>query len=250
MAKDRRAGGAPRWIALCAGCVAAALLLALVFTYLLTTEHIRSAIARFRRGDGPARAVHGIPYADLINRTAAAHALNPAIVAAVVAAESGFNARARSRSGAYGLMQVLPTTWREVDSAQACPPQTARLTVPPCMDDPAANLAVGASYLHRLVERFGGNLLLALAAYNAGADAVEHHHGVPPYPETARYLRQVALAWFHLEQDGTLTPFWRGVLRSFDIWQRTRAALVGTFAPRRSPPLPARALHARVAARW
>ena len=245
MAIGRRAGGAPRWLRLFAGCAAAALLLALVVISLLTAEHIRSAIGRFSRGDGPARDVHAIPYADLINRTAAAHALNPAIVAAVVAAESGFNARARSRSGAYGLMQVLPATWREVDSAEACPPQTARLTIPPCMDDPAANLAVGTSYLHRLVRRFNGNLLLALAAYNAGADAVEHHHGVPPYPETARYLRQVALAWFHLERDGTLTPFWRGVLRSFEVWQRTREALAGALAPSHT-----QVLRARAAAGW
>jgi soluble lytic murein transglycosylase-like protein len=216
-----------------------------VVLYVLTAAHIRSALNRFNQGDGPARPVHDIPYADLINRTAAANALNPAVVAAVVAAESGFDARAVSRSGAHGLMQVLPTTWREVDSAQACAPQTAQLTIPPCMDDPAANLAVGTSYLHRLVRRFDGNLLLALAAYNAGADAVEHHHGVPPYPETARYLRQVALAWFHLQQDGTLTPFWRGVLRSFDVWQRTRAALLGTLLPRRHPTL-----HARAAVRW
>ncbi|HYM69338.1 MAG TPA: lytic transglycosylase domain-containing protein [bacterium] len=227
MAIGRRTGGAPRWFQICAGSVAAALLLALTFIYLLTTAHVRSALSRFSRGDAPPRSVHGIPYADLINRAASAHDVNPAVVAAVVAAESGFNAHARSRRGAYGLMQVLPATWREVGVTPSCAPQTAALTTPPCMDDPAANLDVGAAYLGRLIRRFNGNLLLALAAYNAGAETVEQHGGVPPFPETARYLRQVALAWFHLQQDGTLTPFWRGVLRSFDVWQRARAALIG-----------------------
>ncbi|HXX36609.1 MAG TPA: transglycosylase SLT domain-containing protein [bacterium] len=235
MAIGRRTGGAPRWTRVCAGCAAAALLFALTFLYALTTAHVRSAISRFSHGDAPARRVHNIPYADLINRTATAHNVNPAVVAAVVAAESGFNAGARSRRGAYGLMQVLPTTWRDIGAGASCAPQTARLTIPPCMEDPGANLDVGTTYLERLIHRFNGNLLLALAAYNAGAETVERNRGVPPYPETARYLRQVALAWFHLQRDGTLTPFWRGVLRSFDIWQRARAALLGG----RSAPSPA-----------
>lgn len=235
MAIGRRTGGAPRWIRLVAGCTAAALLLVLTVVYALTTIHVRSALARFSRGDAPSRPVHNIPYAELINRTAGAHHVNPAVVAAVVAAESGFNPAARSRRGAYGLMQVLPATWRDVGPKTSCAPETARLTTPPCMDDPGANLDVGVTYLERLIRRFDGNLLLALAAYNAGAETVARTRGVPPYPETARDLRQVALAWFQLQRDGTLTPFWRGVLRSFDAWQRARAALLGGRAAHALP---------------
>jgi len=244
----RRTGGAPRWLGICAGCSAAALLFVLTILYLLTTANVRAAVARFSRGDAPARTVHDVPYADLINRTAGHYRLNPAVVAAVVAAESGFNARARSRRGAYGLMQILPTTWREAKVEPRCAPQTARLTSPPCMDDPAANLTVGVAYLRQLVLRFDGNLLLALAAYNAGAETVEEHRGVPPYPETARYVRQVALAWVHLQEDGTLTPFWRGVLRSYDALERARAALTGGLGALAEPRVWAYARNAWTAA--
>ena len=220
----RTLGGAPRWVIACAVVCLAALLLAAAVLY-LTTVHVPAAVARLARDGGVARPVHDIPYANLINRVAAAHQMNPALVAAVVAAESGFNPRARSPRGAYGLMQVMPATWRELAAGPGCSPEIARLTAPPCMDDPAANLETGTAYLRRLVDRFNGNLPLALAAYNAGAVMVERHEGVPPFPETGRYLRQVALAWLHLQREGTLTPLWRNLLRSVDLAQQARLAI-------------------------
>jgi hypothetical protein len=229
MATGPRTGGAPRWVRPFVICCAATLLIALTVLY-LTTVQVRTAVARLERDGARARAVRGIPYADLINRVSTAHRLNPALVAAVVSVESNFNARARSHRGAYGLMQVMPQTWRAFGSPR-CPPLTARLTIPPCMDDPAANLDVGAAYLRALLDRFGGDPLLALAAYNAGTGAVTHHAGVPPFPETTRYLRLVALAWMHLQDDGTLTPFWLGVIRSLHVWEHARVAvLVSTEA--------------------
>jgi len=225
MASGRGMGGAPRWMGVYRIVFAAALLLTLTIIY-LTTVHVRTAVARFLRDAAPPRQIHGIPYARLINRIAAAHRLDPALVGAIVVAESGFDPRARSPRGAYGLMQVMPATWREVGGAPACADAVARLTRPPCMDDPTANLEVGATYLRRLMDRFGGNVALAVAAYNAGAGTVLQHRGVPPFPETTRYLRQVALAWFHLQREGTLTPFWLTVIRSFDRWQRARLILV------------------------
>jgi hypothetical protein len=93
------------------------------------------------------------------------------------------------------------------------------------MNDPAANLEVGSRYLRRLVDRFRGNIVLAIAAYNAGVNPVVRNRGVPPYPETTRYLRRVALAWLHLEQDGTLTPFWLAVIRSYGRWQQAESVL-------------------------
>ncbi len=244
MAIGRRTGGAPRWLEVFGICCAAALLLTLTVIY-LATVHVRTAVARFTRDAAIPRWVHDIPYADLINAAAAAHHLSPALLAAVVMAESGFDPRARSRRGAYGLMQVMPATWREIGTLAACAPELARLTTPPCMNDPAANLEVGTRYLRHLVDRFGGNIVLAVAAYNAGASTVAQHRGVPPYPETNRYLREVALAWLHLEQDGTLTPFWLTVIRTYGRWPQAWGMLVLSLtalsvtwlhpAPRRAP---------------
>ncbi len=221
----RRTGGAPRWTNVLGLCCAAALLFVLTVFY-LAAVHVRTAVDRFTRDASIPRSVHDIPYADLINTTAAAHHLSPTLLAAMVMAESGFDPQAHSRRGAYGLMQVMPATWREIGTRPACVPDIARLTTPPCMDDPASNLEVGTRYLRRLVDRFEGNVVLAVAAYNAGARTVAQHGGVPPYPETNRYLREVALAWLHLEQDGTLTPFWLTVIRTYGRWPQAWGMLV------------------------
>ena len=242
MAPGRSPGGRPLWKGTRLALAAPVLLFTLTLLY-LTTVHVQAAVARFTRDAAVPRLVRALPYATLINNTAAQHRLSPALLAAIVMAESDFDTHARSARGAYGLMQVMPATWSEVGRGLACAPPVARLTSPPCMEDPAANLEVGAIYLRRLVDRFGGNTVLAVAAYNAGAGEVIQHGGVPPFPETNRYLRQVALAWFHLQKDGTLTPFWRHAVRTLDAWLRVRTALLiglGVFAlhwlwPRPSP---------------
>ena len=230
----RRLGGAPRWLIGYVFLCLATLLLAATILY-VTTAHVTVAVSRLPRDGMVPRSVHGIPYAELINRTAQHHRLNPALVAAVVFTESGFHAQARSSRGAYGLMQVLPVTWRAHAGEPACAPEIARLTEPPCMDDPESNLETGTAYLRRLIDRFKGNLPYALAAYNAGAGTVEHHEGVPPFPETTRYLRQVAQVWLHLQQDGTFTPVWRILLRSANVESYARAgveiSLVGLAVP-------------------
>lgn len=243
MAPGRSPGGRPRWARVYVTFVAAVLLLTLTIIY-LTTVHVQAAVARFTRDADVVRPVRALPYAALINQMAAQHRLNPALVAAIIMAESGFDTHARSARGAHGLMQIMPATWREIESGRGCAPGIAGLTSPPCMEDPAANLEVGTIHLRRLVDQFGGNTVLAVAAYNAGAGEVLQYGGVPPFPETTRYLRQVALAWFHLQKDGTLTPFWRHIIRSLDAWLRVRAALViglGALALHRLWPRPARA---------
>lgn len=230
MANGRRTGGAPWWLRLYGGVFAATLLLTLALVY-LTTVHVRIAAARFARDAAGLRLVHAIPYADLINQTAAAVRLNPALLAAIVSAESGFDARARSPRGAYGLMQVMPGTWREIGGTADCrPPALEDPAGSACMERPAANLAVGAAYLRRLADRFDGNMVLAVAAYNAGMTPVLRYHGVPPFPETTRYMRQVSLAWLQLQSQGTLTPFWSAVIRRFELWRRLRGILVATLA--------------------
>jgi hypothetical protein len=234
MTIGRRLGGAPRWLIAYLSMCLAALLFAATILY-LTTAHATAAVVRFPREGASPRLVRNIPYAALINTIARARHVNPALIAAVMFVESGFNARARSPRGAYGLMQVLPGTWRELAGSPVCPAEIARLTAPPCMEDPQANIETGTAYLRRLIDRFNGNLPYALAAYNAGAGTVEHHEGVPPYPETTRYLRQVALVWFHLQRDGTLTPVWRTLLRSANLESYLRStvavSLIGLTVP-------------------
>ena len=105
------------------------------------------------------------------------HGLDPNLVLAVVAVESGFQADAVSHKGAQGLMQLMPATARDLGVADAF--------------DPAQNLDGGTRYLRMLVARYGGDLGKALAAYNAGPGAVTRHGGVPPYRETHHYIDRV-----------------------------------------------------------
>ena len=119
------------------------------------------------------------PYADDIFAAAKDNDLNPSLLAAVAAEESRFDPRAVSRKGARGLLQVMPSTG-------------IRLGVSPRdLFDPDTNLQVGARYLRQLIDRFGGDLALVLAAYNAGEGTVEHYGGVPPYRETLDYLQRI-----------------------------------------------------------
>jgi len=102
--------------------------------------------------------------------------LDPRLVQAVIQVESGYNPRALSRKGAVGLMQLMPGTARD-------------LSIPDPWD-PEQNVRGGTTYLRRMIDRFG-ELELALAAYNAGPEAVVQHGGVPPYDETREYVRKV-----------------------------------------------------------
>jgi soluble lytic murein transglycosylase-like protein len=230
MPNGRRMGGAPWWMWMYAGLFAATLLLTLGLIY-LTTVYVRTAAAQFAVDAATPHPVHDIPYADLINRTATAARLNPALLAAIVAAESAFDSHARSARGAYGLMQVMPGTWREIGGTSGCGTDALELgTAPACMERPEANLAVGAAYLRRLADRFNGDMVLTVAAYNAGAAPVLRYHGVPPFPETVRYVRQVSLAWLRLQSTGTLSPAWSAVIRRYDLWQRLRGVFVVALA--------------------
>ncbi len=116
----------------------------------------------------------------LISEVAARHGLPAALLKGVVAVESGFNPRAVSPAGAIGLMQLMPATARALGVNDPF--------------DPAANLDGGARYLKQMLDRFQGDIRLALAAYNAGPGAVEHYRGVPPYRETRAYIDKVLTA--------------------------------------------------------
>ncbi|MFN8109652.1 MAG: lytic transglycosylase domain-containing protein [Thermoleophilia bacterium] len=112
----------------------------------------------------------------LINRAAQQAGVDPALVAAVARAESSFNVTAGSPAGARGLMQLMPGTARGLGVTDIL--------------DPAQNLAAGSRYLKQQIDTFG-DLRSALAAYNAGPNAVRRYGGVPPYTETQNYVTKV-----------------------------------------------------------
>jgi soluble lytic murein transglycosylase-like protein len=115
-------------------------------------------------------------YDELIGETAAFYRLPPALVKAVIAAESAFDPLAVSRRGAQGLMQLMPQT-------------AAQLGVEDPLE-PASNVKGGSGYLRAMLDRYG-DLSRALAAYNAGPTAVDRYGGVPPYRETRDYVDRV-----------------------------------------------------------
>jgi len=115
---------------------------------------------------------------DIVIEAARQTELDPDLLFAVIQVESGGDATAVSPKGALGLMQLMPETAREVGVLNPL--------------DPFENVLGGARYLSRMLQRFRGDLRLALAAYNAGPSAVEKHGGVPPYRETREYVRKVS----------------------------------------------------------
>jgi Transglycosylase SLT domain len=123
----------------------------------------------------------------LIEQQAKAQKLDPALVKALIAVESGFDPAAVSPKGALGLMQIIPDTARRYRIAG-----DRKHTLEQKLLDPVINVRVGTRYLHDLLALFAGDLRLALAAYNAGEGAVSRHdNNVPPYAETEDYVKLV-----------------------------------------------------------
>jgi soluble lytic murein transglycosylase len=115
-------------------------------------------------------------YDGLIGLTAREHDVQPALVKAVIAAESNFDPGAVSRKGAQGLMQLMPTTAEQLGVEDPL--------------QPTENVRGGTRYLRKMLDRYG-DLSRALAAYNAGPSAVDRYGGVPPYRETQDYVNRV-----------------------------------------------------------
>jgi len=107
--------------------------------------------------------------------------VDAALVRAIMHAESWFEPQAVSRSGAQGLMQLMPATQHRFGVANPF--------------DPLDNVTAGVAYLAWLLEEFGGDLDRVIAAYNAGENAVRRHDGIPPYPETREYVRRVNILY-------------------------------------------------------
>jgi soluble lytic murein transglycosylase-like protein len=122
-----------------------------------------------------------------VKHHAGRHNIDPMLVRAVIEVESGFEPEAVSRVGAQGLMQIMPTTGEELG-----------LTAP---FDPESNIEAGIRYLKQMLNQFG-TVPLALAAYNAGPNAVKKHGGIPPFAETERYVQKVLSLYLRLRGEG------------------------------------------------
>jgi soluble lytic murein transglycosylase-like protein len=122
----------------------------------------------------------------LIHQAADRHGIEPAMIKAIIMAESSFDPKAVSNRGALGLMQLMPQTAESLGVADAF--------------DPGNNIDAGARYLRQLLNHFRGDIELALAAYNAGIQNVLNHRGIPPYKATQSYVEKVLTYYEHYKR--------------------------------------------------
>jgi len=125
----------------------------------------------------PAKPIVKPPFRELVEAAAARYSLDADLITSVIAVESNFDPKALSRKNARGLMQLLPET-------------AARLGVQNIYD-PQENIDAGTRYLRELLQKYNNDLVLTLAAYNAGPERVQQYGRVPPFPETLSYVRRV-----------------------------------------------------------
>jgi soluble lytic murein transglycosylase-like protein len=116
-------------------------------------------------------------FSPIINKAANKHNIDPALVKAIILVESGYDAMATSEKGAIGLMQIMPNTVSGLSTED--------------MYNPVHNINAGVEYLRSLLNQFGGDLELAIAAYNAGSSKVREYQGVPPYDATKNFVKEV-----------------------------------------------------------
>lgn len=117
------------------------------------------------------------PFDGIIHKAAERYEVDPALVKAIIMAESSYNPRAVSKKGARGLMQLMPRTAKALGVEDSF--------------DPADNINAGVRYFKQLLDQFNGNVKLAVAAYNAGSRKVKKYHGIPPFKNTRYYVAKV-----------------------------------------------------------
>jgi len=152
-------------------------------------QHRKQSFELFRSyGEPTARQalVERMPYGELIDRAARRHQIDGLLLASIMEAESGFNPYAISPRGALGLMQVMPAT--------------AGFHTVEDLLEPAVNIELGSRYIARLLDEFEGDVTLALAGYNAGPAMVKRYGGLPPFPETQRYVDRVLTRYVRLQR--------------------------------------------------
>src|SRR5882724_451275 len=157
-------------------------------------------------------------YAQDIREISLEHDVDPVLVQAVVRVESAFNPSAVSRKGAGGLMQLMPRT------------ASALGVLDPF--DPRENIRGGVRHLRYLLDRYRGNVAMAVAAYNAGEGAVDFHRGIPPYPETEQYVQRV------LRQAGMLEALGRSPQRIYRYPGPDNSLIYSNLPPDISRQLP------------
>ncbi len=165
--------------------------------------------------------------ATIITREAARHGVRPELVRAIIQVESAFDPRARSPKGAMGLMQLMPATASDLRVADPY--------------DPEQNIRGGVAYLRQLLDRYDGNEELALAAYNAGPEAVARHgNRVPPFRETRTYLRRVRSSTALASSRRSATRVnGQTIYRSYDVVDGRRTRTYSDVPPvPASPPSP------------
>lgn len=140
------------------------------------TEEAKPATPPLFGGDDPS-AEGSMPFDTFIEEASALYGVSADLVRAVIQTESGFNPRAVSQVGAAGLMQLMPRTSRALGIQDPF--------------DPRQNILGGVKYLSQLLERYDGNVSLALASYNAGPGNVAKHRGIPPFKETRGYVKKI-----------------------------------------------------------
>lgn len=163
--------------------LALTLLIALILL-IPTLRHVDEGVTK-KVGLLPA----GNAYFEIIEAAASTYNLPASLIAAIIKAESRFDPKAISSRGAIGLMQLGFSTRKAL-----------KVTNP---FDPVQNILAGAKYLRSLLDRFDGDIQMAVAAYNAGPAAVERHKGIPPYQQTRHYVPKV-LQYYSEYQSGTV----------------------------------------------
>ena len=151
-------------------------------------KHCRKT--RARAASAGIRSIKSPEISGLISEAAGRHGIDPALVKAIIEVESGGRTNARSPKGAVGLMQLMPETARDMGVRDRT--------------DSHQNIQGGTGYFRSLLEKFNGDIVLALAAYNAGPASVEKYKGIPPYLETVRYVRKVLEAWNRYRTGGRI----------------------------------------------